>query len=155
MFAEVLEYLAVYASSMFKFIFGPLLGKGFGFTFWETAVLTILGMMTSVYLFSSLFGKRIHTWILKTFYKNRRLFTKRNRRTVKIWRSFGLAGVAFLTPILFTPIGGTLVATSFGEHRRRIFKYMLLSAIFWGFLISFAVISIEVESFLALLRTAE
>lgn len=152
MLNEFVEYLAVFASSMFKFILGPLLSKGFGFTIWETWLLTAGGMMASVFVFSSFFGKKIHKWFISVFYKNRKLFTKRNRRIVKVWRTFGLIGVAFLTPILLTPIGGTLVATSFGEHRGRIFKYMLFSAIFWGFIISFAVVSLKVDNILTFLE---
>ncbi len=64
--------------------------------------------------------------------KKKRLFTSRNRRIVTIWRKYGLTGVAFLTPLIFSPILGTIVATSFGEPWRRIFVYMFVSAVFWG-----------------------
>jgi len=134
---EILKYFLVYLSSTFKFIGGPALGKVFNMHFILTSVLTVAGMMTSVYVFSSLFGKRIHLWLMRNFYKDRKLFSKKNRRTVKLWRAYGLKGVAFLTPVLFTPIGGTIVATSFGEGRNRIFKYMLISAIFWGLFFSY------------------
>jgi hypothetical protein len=152
MIHEVLEYLAVFASSMFKFILGPILGKGFGLTFWETALLTAGGMMASVFLFSSILGRRIHCWIMRTFFKEKKLFSKRSRKTVRIWRTYGLKGVAFLTPVLFTPIGGTIVASSFGEHKRKIFKYMLLSAIFWGFIFSFVIVSLKVENLFVALK---
>jgi hypothetical protein len=145
MIQEFLKYIAIYASSMFKFILGPALGTGFGFSFWITGFLTAAGMMTSVFLFSSLLGKTIHCWIMRTFFKDKRRFNKRTRKTVKIWRNYGLKGVAFLTPIVFTPIGGTILATSFGEHRKKIFKYMLVSAVFWGFIISFALATFNLQ----------
>jgi hypothetical protein len=45
-------------------------------------------------------------------------------------------GVAVLTPVLFTPIGGTILANSFGETRKRIIFYMFVSSIVWGFALS-------------------
>lgn len=130
------KYFAIYFFSMLKFIGGPLSGTAFGFHWIITALFTIAGMMTSVLIFS-LFGSRAKKWIKKRWFKKSRLFTPRNRRAVNIWKKYGLAGVAFLTPILFTPIGGTLLATSFGETTSRIFIYMLCSALFWGLLLSF------------------
>lgn len=143
MFADFAKYVAVYTSSMFKFIAGPVVGAGSGLAFWETALLTILGMMTSVFLFSTIAGKKFREIIVRTFYKNRKLFSPKTRRTVRIWRNYGLKGVAFLTPVIFSPIGGTLIASSFGESKKRIFWYMLVSSVFWGFLFSFVFHSIK------------
>jgi len=76
---------------------------------------------------------------MRLFNKNPRLFTKKNRRKVKIWRQYGLKGVAFLTPIIFSPIGGTMVANSFGESKKKIILYMFVSSVFWAFTLTFAV----------------
>ena len=121
---------------MLKFVGGPLLGVASGLTFWQTAIFTSLGMMTSVFIFSTFLGKGFKKWLLTKFYKNKKLFTTKNRKMVKIWNNFGLSGLAFLTPILFTPIGGTIIATSFGETRKRILGYMFVSSIFWSFVFS-------------------
>lgn len=136
MLNEVIKYLAVYCTSMLKFVGGPLMGIGSGLTFWETAILTNLGMMTSVFIFSTVLGKTFKGWFFSTFYKNRKLFSAKNRKVVKIWKNYGLKGVAFFTPLLLTPIGGTLIAASFGETRQRIFCYMLVSSMFWSFTFS-------------------
>jgi len=118
---------------MFKFFIGLAVGEGFALPFFVTALLTILGMMTSVVLFTSFLGKGFHAWVMKTFYKNQKLFTKGNRRKIAIWNKYGLIGVAFLTPILFTPIGGSMIANAFGETKEKIFLYMLISATLWAF----------------------
>ncbi|MDH5398541.1 MAG: hypothetical protein OEX02_10360, partial [Cyclobacteriaceae bacterium] len=55
------------------------------------------------------------------------------------WKRFGALGIAFLTPILLMPIGGTLILTSFGSPRKKIFTYMLMSATFWSVLICLVV----------------
>jgi hypothetical protein len=136
MLEDLLKYLAVYGLSMLKFIGGPLCGINSGLTFLETVLFTSLGMMTSVILFTTILGDRFHIWFLKIFNQNPKLFTKKNRNKVKIWRNYGMKGVAFLTPIIFTPIGGTLVANSFGESRKKIYFYMLISAVFWSTIFS-------------------
>lgn len=137
MVEELFKYLAVYFTSMVKFIGGPLCGIGSGLGFWETAILTILGMMTSVLFFTTVLGTGFKKLISSKFNIKRKLFTSKNRKVVKVWKQFGLKGVAFLTPIIFTPIGGTIIATSFGEPRKKILVYMLASAMFWSFIFSF------------------
>ncbi len=132
MWEELYKYLIVFFSSMFKFFVGLALGAGFNLPTLVTAGLTILGMMASVVLFTSFLGKFFHDWIKKTFYKKQKVFTKGNRRKVTIWNKFGLAGVAFLTPVLFTPIGGAMIANAFGESKERIYLYMLISAVVWA-----------------------
>ncbi len=123
---------------MIKFIGGPLSGTAFGLTWVETCIFTVLGMMTSVLIFS-LLGAEVRSRLFNRRKKKRRLFTTRNRRIVRIWRRYGLTGVAFLTPLIFSPILGTIVASSFGEPWKRIFVYMFVSAVFWGVVFSLLV----------------
>ncbi len=137
MFEQVVKYFTVFLSSMVKFIGGPLSGTAFGLSWVETCIFTVLGMMTSVLIFS-LLGAGVRAKLFNRR-KKRRLFTSRNRRIVRIWRRYGLTGVAFLTPLIFSPILGTIVAASFGEPWKRIFVYMFVSAVFWGVVFSLLV----------------
>jgi hypothetical protein len=134
MIEEVVKYLTVYFSSMVKFVGGPVFGYLSGLSFLATITFTILGMMTTV-LIISLIGNKIKTAYFSK--RKKKLFTKKNRRTVFIWKKFGLAGIAFLTPILFSPIIGTSVATAFGEKPKRIMLFMFGSAVFWSLALSF------------------
>lgn len=127
----VLKALSIALLTMLKFIAGPTLGYAGGFSMVSTIAITIMGMMSSVLLFTFL-GKLLRKRILVKFFRNRRKFTKRNRRFVNIWRKYGLPGVAFLTPIIFTPIGGTILLTSLGSSKRKIILSMFLSALFWS-----------------------
>lgn len=132
------KYLAAIAGSTFKFIFGPLAGIGSGLSFWETYLCTVIGMMTTVLVLSSI-GTPARAWLihkLTSRSKKKKVFNRRNRQIVKIWSKYGMRGVAFFTPLLLTPPGGTLIAISFGETRQKIVVYMLVSAIFWGALIT-------------------
>jgi membrane protein DedA with SNARE-associated domain len=138
MFEQVAKYFTVFISSTVKFILGPISGTASGLGWVETCVFTVLGMMTSVLIFS-LLGAGVRAKLFNRRKKKRRLFTSRNRRIVRIWRRYGLSGVAFLTPLIFSPILGTIVASSFGEPWKRIFVYMFVSAVFWGVVFSLLV----------------
>ena len=135
MIEQVTKWMSVFFLSMVKFIGGPVSATALGLNPWETIILSVLGMMTSVLIFSSL-GKTFRASFIKRF-KSPLLFTKSNRKIVSIWRKFGMEGVAFLTPVIFSPIIGTIVATSFGVSKKKIFVYMLISSIFWAIVLTF------------------
>ncbi|MCU0449554.1 MAG: hypothetical protein MUC97_06850 [Bernardetiaceae bacterium] len=137
--AEIAKYLPVFALSMVKFIFGPLAAASLNLGLLPTVLLTAGGMMASVALLTY-GGAPLRRWLLARFAKNRRRFSARSRRMVRVWRRYGMWGVAVLTPLLFTPIGGTLIAVSFGERPARIMYCMLAAALFWGLVFSYAVL---------------
>jgi hypothetical protein len=94
--------------------------------------------MTSVLLFTFLgeWIKKNWTIIIK---KKQKKFSKKTRNIIKIWNKFGVWGVAFLTPIIFTPIGGTVILTSFGISKRKILLTMILSALLWSFIFGLSI----------------
>ncbi len=128
MIAEIIKYVTIYLLTMIKFIAGPTLGQAAGLSWGATVFITVAGMMTSVLLFSS---HKLKKLALSRF-KKRKKFTKSSRRFVMIWKKYGLFGVSFLTPIIFTPIGGTILASFVGGKRKTIIYYMLFSAVFWS-----------------------
>ena len=130
----LVKYFTVFLGSMFKFIFGPVTGQASGLPMWVTCALTVAGMMTSVIIFAYIGGHLRTFWAARFGNKAKRKpkFTKASRRIVGIWARFGLGGVAFCTPLFFSPIVGTILAVSFGEPPRRIVPFMLVSAVFWG-----------------------
>ncbi|MDP4839799.1 MAG: hypothetical protein NWR70_09515 [Algoriphagus sp.] len=133
-----LTFVGIYLVTMFKFVAGPLLGTAAGYSPWKIIGVSVLGMMSSVTLFT-FFGKQIKKWIYLTYGKQKKLFTKKNRRIVNVWNSYGELGIAFLTPILLTPIVGTLILVSFGSAKRKIFSYMLISSLAWAIFFSFSI----------------
>ena len=133
--AESIKIISIVLLTMLKFIFGPVLGYTAGFPYLLTVIITVVGMMLSVFLFTFL-GGFLRIYIIDPFFKNRRIFTKRNRRFVKIWKSYGVIGVAFLTPLLLTPIGGTLLLTGLNTPKKMIVSTMFVSAIVWAFIIA-------------------
>jgi membrane protein DedA with SNARE-associated domain len=137
MWETILKVATVYFSSMLKFIFGPLGGYAAGFSLVTTILVTVAGMMTVVLVFT-FFGNWIREKIIRRFSKKRNKFSARNRRFVTIWKKYGLIGVAALTPVIFTPIGGTLLAVSSGSPKEKIIFYMFISAAVWSVLLSVA-----------------
>lgn len=138
MVEEIVKILTVYLLTMLKFIAGPTLGYASGFSFLGTVLVTVSGTMSSVLLFTFL-GRILRERVLKRFFKRKKVFTKRNRRFVYVWKKYGLIGVTFLTPLLFTPIGGTILLTSFGSPRGRIITWMFIWATIWAVIFSGAI----------------
>lgn len=129
---DYIKFLEVMAISMFKFLFGPFLGAKIGLSMWVTWAACLLGMNLSIFMFS-FFGQKIKMFWATLFPSKRdKLFSKRSRHVVSIWAKYGLYGIAFLTPPLFTPPVGAVIAASFGEPRQRIVLFMLVSSLIWA-----------------------
>ena len=135
MIETLLKYASVYLISMFKFFLGPIAGLASQLSFVESAIFSILGMMTTVFIILVL-GKFGRDWLNEKFGLER-ILDKQSDTLKKIWNNYGIPAVAFLTPPLLTPIGGAILAITLEPSRRKIMSYMLVSAVFWGFAGSF------------------
>jgi membrane protein DedA with SNARE-associated domain len=136
---EILKAIPIFFHTMLKVFFGPTLSYAAGLHLITSIIVTIAGMMASVVLFT-FFGTWLREKILKRFEKkNKKRFTPNNRKLVTLWGKYGLVGVAVLTPLLLTPIGGTLVAVSFGSPKQKIILYMFISATVFGIGMSYAI----------------
>lgn len=138
MLQELLKAIPVYFSCMLKFIFGPAGGYAVGLHPVTTILTTVAGMMTVVFTFT-FFGNWIRSRPFLSRLRRPRVNLKHAERFQKIWKQYGLMGVAILTPLLFTPIGGTLLAISSGSSKDKIIFYMFVSASFWSVVISMAI----------------
>lgn len=133
MISSLTKYLSVYVASIFKFIGGPLLGPHEGLSIIETSLCTILGMMTAVVVITYV-GKNLRDALIRRKIRRGKykVFSRRKRRIVSVFKKFGITGIAFLTPLILTPIGGTVIAVSLGVNRYKIITYMFVSALFWA-----------------------
>ena len=132
----LLKYFSVYFLSGLKFVFGPALGViAYDLPLVPVILLTACGMMTTIYLFT-FFGDELRSFLKRFRKKDQKLFTKKSRRFVRIWRRFGLKGVCFLTPLILTPPGGGLLINVLGSKKSLIIKWMWISALFWSTIIS-------------------
>ncbi len=131
-----IKYLSVFLTAMVKFALAPPLAYGFQVGFLTAFLLTLSGFMTTIFIMS-FFGEKIRLWYQnrqKTKYPNKvkKIFSKQKRFLVRVWKRTGIWGVAFLTPILLSPLGGSGLAVALGVPKERIIFAMLISGIFWG-----------------------
>lgn len=64
--------------------------------------------------------------------KKRRIFSKKNRFIVRVKTSYGFWGIIIATPVILTiPIGAFLANKYYGK-RPHIVKYMIVSIVGWG-----------------------
>jgi len=138
MWEDFLKAFSVYLSTMVKFIFGPIGGKAAGLHLITTMVVTAAGMMTVVLAFTY-FGEFIREKIINRFRRKKSGDDLPQKQSPGFFKRFGLAGIAFLTPIILTPIGGTLLAVSVSSNREKIILYMLISACIWSVILTLAV----------------
>lgn len=135
------KYVSVVLASTLKFIGGPLAGVAVGLSWPETAACTTLGMMLSVVVV--VFAGTALDRLMHRFRKRPpRRFTKRTRLAVRIYQRAGLLGIALLTPLILTPIGGTALALSFRVSRGSLLLYMLGSAVLWAVVQTLAIFHI-------------
>lgn len=129
---EILKAIPVFLSSALKFILGPLEGYGLHLHFITTVLATIGGMMVSVIAFTY-FGAWLRTRLLKRFFQKDQSSGQTPGRFSGFIKKYGLGGVAFLTPVFLTPIGGTIIAVGLGKPKNKILIFMLVAAVFWAF----------------------
>ena len=138
MIEYLITFAGIYFLCLFKFVAGPLLGAAAGYSILEIVIVTVSGMMTSVVLFTYLGDWFMRNWNVLISKKPKR-FTKRTRNVIKVWKKFGIWGIALLTPLILTPIGGTVVLTSFGIAKKKILLTMLVSALIWAFVFGLSI----------------
>lgn len=97
----------------------------------------IMGNIVFTYLSAAIL-KAIHNFRAKRgLIHRKKVFTRSNRRIIRIKQKFGLAGIAFITPIfLSTPIGAFL-AERFFRDKKKIIVYLSGATIFWAFALYF------------------
>jgi hypothetical protein len=126
------KYVAVITATMIKFLGGPLTGLALQLSWYETAICSAIGMMLTVFIivFAGQQVGRLSDKFRKP--KASKKFTKTTRFAVKIKGSLGLWGIAIMTPLLFTPIGGSVLAVAFKYQPWDIIFKMTVSAVASG-----------------------
>ncbi len=66
----------------------------------------------------------------------KKIFSRQSRRVVKIWKKYGLFGIAALTPVIFSIPIGTFFMSRYEKNRNKIFWYMFVSITTWSLLLT-------------------
>ncbi|WP_339606943.1 hypothetical protein [uncultured Roseivirga sp.] len=138
MLEKVFTYFGIYLLACLKSILPPLLGPNVGMSPLEIIIITMAGLMTSVVLFSFL-GEKIKKNVLPIFIRKKGKFSPQSRRMVKIWTKYGIIGTCFLTPLILSPVGGSLLVSTVGAPRKQVFFYMFIFGLFWSIVWTFSV----------------
>lgn len=138
MLEKILAYLGIYLLACLKSILPPLMGPAVGMRPWEIIAITVAGLMTSVTLFTFL-GERIKKNVVPLFIKKKGKFSPQSRRMVRIWAKYGIIGTCFLTPLVLSPIGGSLLVSTVGAPRKQVFLYMFIFGLFWAVIWTYSV----------------
>jgi len=135
--AEFLKILSVFVTCSFAFKIGyPTAVMVFKFDFFKSFLVAcgggIMGNIVFTYLSAAIISA-IHNFRAKrNLIHRKRIFTRFNRTVIYVKQRFGLAGIAFITPVfLSTPIGAFL-AERFFKKKRKIIIYFSISTIFWA-----------------------
>lgn len=78
----------------------------------------------------------IHYQYVESMVPTKKIFTPRTRKIVRIWRRYGLIGLAALTPVIFSIPVGTFFMTRLEKNKKRIIFYMFISITCWSLIIT-------------------
>jgi len=139
----LVQILLAILFSSFKFAATfPLVILQFKFSFLETVLWTNVGGIAGIYFFAFLSGKLIAWWnrnFRGTRHKNalkeeqpKKVFTKRNRRIIRIKQQYGLIGIAIATPFLLSIPVGVFLAVRYYRSSSVKFIYLIASNVVWS-----------------------
>jgi hypothetical protein len=114
----------------------------FDFSFAETILWTNVGGVIGIYFFAFLSERLIGWWKGLFRQSNRKktedgrrgkkIFTRKNRRIVRIKQKYGLFGIAISTPFLLSiPVGVFLVVRYYRTSKTK-FLYLIGSNVIWS-----------------------
>lgn len=147
----ILKEISVIIFSSFKFAMTfPLAILEYKMGVLKTILWTNIGGLLGIFLFAFLSEQLIYFWrnyIVNRFHirfrseayepRQKKVFTRRNRRIVRIKSKYGLAGIAFATPILLSiPVGAFLIVRYFDKKPNKLI-YLAGANLIWSVLYAF------------------
>ena len=125
----------------------PLAIMEYHLGFMGTILWTNVGGLIGILIFAYLSKQLLYLWrnhLVKFFrklfniknehVKSKKIFTKKNRRIVKIKSKYGLPGIALSTPILLSIPLGVFLTIRYFNHKKYKLLYLLAGNIIWSFL---------------------
>ncbi len=138
--AEFLKVLSVFISIIFLAKIGISSAVIlFKFNFLKVFIVSVTSGIFGAIVFTHFSSVILNWWDRKFGKKNTRrkknIFNKRNRRIIIIKRKFGLAGIAFITPVLLSIPIGSFLGQRFYRNKTKVITYISLSVVFWTLVI--------------------
>lgn len=134
--------LSVVFLSSFKLMMGiPFALLVYGYSFHETVMMTSVGGILGVVVFTYFSEWIINMWnrfrkktSTDRYNKKKQIFTRSNRLIVKVKSKFGIMGIAFISPSIITIPIGTFILVRYFRNKRKIIVYESASVVFWSVL---------------------
>jgi hypothetical protein len=140
-------FISVFFISATKFLFAPSVSIYY-FSFWETILFVSIGGIAGVSFFYFFAG-----WLIEFNHKRRlkkeallrsqgkpvikKVFTPFRRRIIRIKKSFGLIGIAIVTPCIISIPIGSVIAARFYHHKPQTIFVLYLFVIIWAFVLTY------------------
>lgn len=137
MYIQALQIIGLILFSSVKFFFAPSTIYLSGYSYFETIAITITGGAIGVFVFFYT-GSAIFKFIGDRFSssKPKRSFSRKNRFIIKVKSSWGLIGLALLSPTLISIPLGCLLASRYFRNDRRTIPFLMGSVVFWSFVLT-------------------
>ena len=123
---QALKLLSTAAAGALDVWVGIITGVAVGLSPALSGAVSIASAVVGVTLVVAAGGRLQHL-----IYRSRRL-AKRRERVERVWKRYGIPGLALQAPLLTGPILATLLALTLGAPPRPLLLWMLASVVFWG-----------------------
>ncbi|MCE3225990.1 MAG: hypothetical protein K0S32_541 [Bacteroidetes bacterium] len=136
--AEFLKILTVilFCSLFFSKLGMPAAVILFKFNFIKVFIVSCVGGIGGTIFYVYLSAAILKWWDnykeKKQIFNKKKIFTKGNRRIIKIKNRFGLTGIAILTPVLLSIPLGAFVAERFYKDKRKVITQISIWVIIWS-----------------------
>lgn len=135
MFIEIIRIVGLVLFSSVKFLFAPSTVYLSGYTYFQTIAITITGGIIGVVVFF-FSGSAMFAFINDRFssgQKQKKTFSKKNRFLIKVKSSWGLIGLAIISPSVISIPLGSLLAARYFRNDKRTLPVFIAAIIFWSF----------------------
>ena len=123
---QLLKLLSTAAAGALDVWVGIITGVAVGLSPTLSGAVSIASALAGVTLVVAVGGR-----LQQLVYRSRRL-AKCRERVERIWKRYGIPGLALQAPLLTGPILATLLALTLGAPPRPLLLWMLASVVFWG-----------------------
>ena len=123
---QLLKLLSTAAAGAFDVWVGIITGLALGLSPALSGAISVAGAVVGVTLVVAAGGRLRHL-----IYRSSRL-AKRRERIERVWKRYGIPGVALQAPLLTGPLLATLLALALGAPPRPLLLWMLASVVLWG-----------------------
>ncbi|MEQ8910616.1 MAG: hypothetical protein RIC95_15575 [Vicingaceae bacterium] len=134
---EVSKILGLLLFSALKFFLAPSTSVIAGYGFWQTILITCGGGLVGFFLFFK-FGEVLQKGFQRIVKpKPKKRFSKKNKMIVKLKRSYGLWGLAILTPCLLGIPLGALLASAYFRKQKGALLIFFAFIVLWSFILTY------------------